>query len=168
MPVLDNFSLRVTPGETVALVGASGSGKSTVIQLLERFYDPAQGRVLVDGMDLKSLSLSWYRSQVRDSPPPLPLVLYCMRPSSHIASIIGMLAASQTSTSTVLCVWLGVSLCQQTPVSRAGRNHKHTHPSCSDWKPSSVQAGEQRSEPLTSPRIAWAVDLTGHVRVYWT
>lgn len=43
--VLDNFSLHVQPGKTVALVGPSGSGKSTFIQLLQRFYDPKEGKV---------------------------------------------------------------------------------------------------------------------------
>ena len=49
---LDDFSLTVQPGETVAFVGPSGAGKSTTFQLLLRFYDPAQGRVLIDGVDI--------------------------------------------------------------------------------------------------------------------
>ena len=51
-PALSNLSLRVEPGETVALVGPSGAGKSTVFQLLLRFYDPAEGRILVDDVDI--------------------------------------------------------------------------------------------------------------------
>lgn len=74
MIVLQNFSLTVLAGQTVALVGASGSGKSTCIQLLERFYDPAQGRILLDGRYLRSLSLSWYRSQVRFTPGAPPIL----------------------------------------------------------------------------------------------
>jgi len=51
-PALDDFSLRVHPGEKVALVGPSGAGKSTVFQLLMRFYDPSQGAIRIDGVDL--------------------------------------------------------------------------------------------------------------------
>src|SRR5690606_489690 len=50
---LDDFSLKIEPGETVAFVGPSGAGKTTTFQLLLRFYDPSEGRVLVDGVDLK-------------------------------------------------------------------------------------------------------------------
>ncbi|PZO07304.1 MAG: ABC transporter ATP-binding protein [Lysobacteraceae bacterium] len=54
-PALDDFSLTVEPGETVALVGPSGAGKSTVFQLLLRFHDPEAGRVTLDGVDLRQL-----------------------------------------------------------------------------------------------------------------
>ncbi|MBS0296674.1 MAG: ATP-binding cassette domain-containing protein [Proteobacteria bacterium] len=54
LPALNGFSLRVRPGETVALVGPSGAGKSTVFRLLLRFYDPQAGRVLIDDVDLKA------------------------------------------------------------------------------------------------------------------
>ena len=53
LPALNGFSLRVRPGETVALVGPSGAGKSTVLRLLLRFYDPQSGRVTLDGVDLR-------------------------------------------------------------------------------------------------------------------
>jgi ATP-binding cassette subfamily B protein len=61
---LDHFSLEVKPGETVALVGPSGAGKSTVFQLLLRFYDPQQGRVLVDGVDVAQTDPRAVRSRL--------------------------------------------------------------------------------------------------------
>lgn len=61
-PVLRGLSLEIKAGETVALVGPSGCGKSTLIQLLQRFYDPSSGRILVDDKDTKSLRLSSLRS----------------------------------------------------------------------------------------------------------
>jgi len=63
-PVLDHFDLRVAPGEVVALVGASGSGKSTVSLLLPRFYDPQSGSITIDGVDLRDLQLPSLRSQL--------------------------------------------------------------------------------------------------------
>ncbi|KAL6888373.1 hypothetical protein ACP4OV_009399 [Aristida adscensionis] len=63
-PVFVSFSLRVPAGSTVALVGGSGSGKSTVIALLERFYDPSAGVVTLDGMDIRRLQLKWLRAQM--------------------------------------------------------------------------------------------------------
>ncbi|ESK90451.1 multidrug resistance protein 1 [Moniliophthora roreri MCA 2997] len=62
--VVKELSLTFRAGKTAALVGASGSGKSTVISLVERFYDPASGSVKLDGRDLKSLNLRWLRSQI--------------------------------------------------------------------------------------------------------
>ena len=60
-PALDNVTLHVKPGETVALVGPSGAGKSTVIQMILRFYDPARGQVRLDGADLKTLERRAFR-----------------------------------------------------------------------------------------------------------
>lgn len=62
--VVKDLSLTFRAGKTAALVGASGSGKSTVISLVERFYDPLAGTVKLDGRDLKSLNLKWLRSQI--------------------------------------------------------------------------------------------------------
>ncbi|XP_031593702.2 mitochondrial potassium channel ATP-binding subunit [Oreochromis aureus] len=62
--VLKRFSLTLPPCKTVAIVGESGGGKSTVASLLERFYDPTSGVVMLDGLDIRTLDLSWLRSQV--------------------------------------------------------------------------------------------------------
>ncbi|XP_051207851.1 ABC transporter B family member 1 [Lolium perenne] len=64
MPVLRSFSLTVPAGKTIALVGSSGSGKSTVVSLIERFYDPSSGEIMLDGVELKDLKLRWLRSQI--------------------------------------------------------------------------------------------------------
>jgi len=63
-PVLDHFSLRIPAGQTLAIVGATGSGKTTIINLLERFYDPEKGEILLDGIDLRKLDPEWLRRQV--------------------------------------------------------------------------------------------------------
>ncbi|XP_055530564.1 mitochondrial potassium channel ATP-binding subunit [Wyeomyia smithii] len=62
--VLRDFSLVLKPGQTVALVGASGSGKSTIASLLERFYEPTGGRITIDGHNLSELSPYWLRGQL--------------------------------------------------------------------------------------------------------
>ncbi|TYI75131.1 hypothetical protein E1A91_D07G253700v1 [Gossypium mustelinum] len=62
--IFKNFCLKIPAGKTVALVGSSGSGKSTVISLLERFYDPLEGEILVDGVSINKLQLKWLRSQM--------------------------------------------------------------------------------------------------------
>ncbi|NXR72816.1 MDR1 protein, partial [Pycnonotus jocosus] len=62
--VLQGLNVKVNKGQTLALVGSSGCGKSTSIQLLERFYDPVEGQVLADGLDTKSLHLQWLRSRL--------------------------------------------------------------------------------------------------------
>ncbi len=63
-PVLDALSLSIPARWSVALVGGSGCGKSTVLQLLQRVHSPQQGRVLLDGQSVSSLDLDWYRRQV--------------------------------------------------------------------------------------------------------
>ncbi|XP_061021100.1 phosphatidylcholine translocator ABCB4 [Dama dama] len=64
VPVLRGLSLEVKKGQTLALVGSSGCGKSTVVQLLERFYDPLAGTVLLDGHEAKKLNIQWLRAQL--------------------------------------------------------------------------------------------------------
>ncbi|KAK4280999.1 hypothetical protein QN277_012549 [Acacia crassicarpa] len=62
--ILSKFSIFFPAGKTVAVVGGSGSGKSTVVSLIERFYDPNEGLVLLDNVDIKTLELKWLRSQI--------------------------------------------------------------------------------------------------------
>ncbi|HQT47147.1 MAG TPA: ATP-binding cassette domain-containing protein, partial [Acidocella sp.] len=63
-PVLQDISFALIPGRTVALVGATGSGKTSISNLIPRFYDPAQGRITLDGHDLRDLPLEWLRRQI--------------------------------------------------------------------------------------------------------
>ncbi|MBN2118600.1 MAG: ABC transporter ATP-binding protein [Anaerolineales bacterium] len=63
-PVLDKVTFEAQPGETIALLGATGSGKTTIINLLPRFYDPSQGRITIDGYDLRDVTLDSLRSQI--------------------------------------------------------------------------------------------------------
>jgi ATP-binding cassette, subfamily B (MDR/TAP), member 1 len=62
--ILRGLTVTVKNGQTVALVGSSGCGKSTVIQLLQRFYDPLEGSVLLDGVDIKNLNIRWLRQNI--------------------------------------------------------------------------------------------------------
>ena len=64
IPVLNGFSLHIRPGERVALVGGSGGGKTTVLKMLCRFYDPDQGDILLDGVPLRELSLAQIRESI--------------------------------------------------------------------------------------------------------
>jgi len=64
VPIFSGYSLRIEAGQTVALVGASGGGKSTVINLVERLYDPVSGEVLIDGHNAKDLNVEWLRDQI--------------------------------------------------------------------------------------------------------
>jgi len=63
-PIFKNLNLSVPQGVRAGLVGGSGSGKSTIIQLILRFYDPLAGVVTIDGVDLKTIDLKWFRSQI--------------------------------------------------------------------------------------------------------
>jgi len=64
MKILHGLSLTIKKGQKVAVVGASGSGKSTIMALLERFYDPQQGAVKINGEDLRNLNIESYRKQI--------------------------------------------------------------------------------------------------------
>jgi ATP-binding cassette subfamily B (MDR/TAP) protein 1 len=61
---MENVNLAISAGKTTALVGASGSGKSTIIGLVERFYEPVSGRVLLDGHDVRTLNIRWLRQHM--------------------------------------------------------------------------------------------------------
>ena len=62
--VLRGLNVTVAPGETLALVGSSGSGKSTIVSLIERFYSPTVGILTLDGQDIRGFDLKWLRSQI--------------------------------------------------------------------------------------------------------
>ncbi|XP_074449620.1 bile salt export pump [Larus michahellis] len=62
--ILDNLNMVIKAGETTAFVGASGAGKSTTVQLIQRFYDPTDGMITLDGHDIRSLNIQWLRSQI--------------------------------------------------------------------------------------------------------
>jgi subfamily B ATP-binding cassette protein MsbA len=62
--VLHNVTLTIEKGQTVALVGASGAGKTTLADLIPRFYDPTQGKVLIDGVDLREFEINSLRRKM--------------------------------------------------------------------------------------------------------
>ncbi|KAI4595437.1 hypothetical protein KJ359_006782 [Pestalotiopsis sp. 9143b] len=63
--ILDNFSLHIPAGKVTALVGASGSGKSTIVGLIERWYQPANGTIKLDGIPIEKMNLNWLRTKIR-------------------------------------------------------------------------------------------------------
>jgi len=63
-PVLKNISFEAKPGETVALLGPAGSGKSTMIRLISRFYDVTSGRILIDGYDIRDVKMKDLRKHI--------------------------------------------------------------------------------------------------------
>jgi ATP-binding cassette subfamily B multidrug efflux pump len=100
---LDDFNLTIKPGEKVALIGRTGSGKSTIGQLLLRFYDPTQGTVKLDGIDIKQLDLQYYRSQI--SYVPQEVFLF----SDSIANNISFGTPTGTGTIEMAATYASVS-----------------------------------------------------------
>jgi ATP-binding cassette subfamily B protein len=64
VPVLDGFSLAARRGQTIALVGSTGGGKTTIVSLATRFYEPRAGRISVDGVDLRDIPLAWLSERI--------------------------------------------------------------------------------------------------------
>ena len=101
-PALHGFTLNVRPGETVALVGPSGAGKTTVLQLLLRFYDPQQGRITLDGMDLRELDPVELRGRIALVPQE-PVIFHASaadnirfgRPDADEAAVIAAAGAAE-------------------------------------------------------------------------
>ncbi len=62
--MLSDFNLHIRPGENIALVGHTGAGKSSIAKLIARFYEFQKGRILIDGMDIRTFNLTEYRSQL--------------------------------------------------------------------------------------------------------
>ena len=89
-PVLKNVSFRVAPGQTVAIVGQTGSGKSTLTKLVNRTYDVSEGRVLVDGIDVRDWSLDALRSQI--STIEQDIVLFSRSVTENIGFSLGQQA----------------------------------------------------------------------------
>nr|CAG8573010.1 5899_t:CDS:10 [Entrophospora candida] len=82
--VLKDFNLTIEPGQTVALVGSSGSGKSTIVSLIERFYDPLEGEILLDGINIKDINIKSLRTQIGMVEPSLDEIIeICKRSNAH-------------------------------------------------------------------------------------
>ena len=86
--VMDNVSLVFAAGKTTALVGASGSGKSTIIGLIERFYEPIGGKILIDGHDISTLNLRWMRQQLALVSQEVTTFLNCSFRSFDVFSVV--------------------------------------------------------------------------------
>ena len=103
-PSLNNINLTVSPGETVAIVGASGAGKSTLINLIPRFYDPSEGSVCLDGVDIKLLDPRELRKTIGIVPQDIALfrgtLLENLRYGSPEASMDDIKEAVEKSNST--------------------------------------------------------------------
>jgi ATP-binding cassette subfamily B protein len=93
-PVLTDVSFTVRPGETVAIVGETGSGKSTLVKLVPRIYDVSAGRILIDGVDVREWSLDSLRSQIATIEQDI--VLFSRPVAENIAFSLGQQASRNT------------------------------------------------------------------------
>ena len=103
-PVLKDIQLEIAPGKVIGIIGPTGSGKSTLVNLIPRFYDATSGRVLVDGHDVKHLDLRWLRSHIAIVPQDAYLFTNTLakniayaRPRSNAAEVARAAAQAQAS-----------------------------------------------------------------------
>ena len=103
-PVLKDIQLEIAPGKVIGIIGPTGSGKSTLVNLIPRFYDATSGRVLVDGHDVKRLDLRWLRSHIAIVPQDAYLFTNTLakniayaRPRSNAAEVARAAAQAQAS-----------------------------------------------------------------------
>lgn len=131
--VLEDFNLTIQPGQTVALVGSSGGGKSTVVKLVQRFYDPQQGAVLFDGVDLKDVDRMYLHQQVAMvAQEPLIFaesILYNIKFGVHRADVTQVRAKYQISGEEVYSDMLAYQLPQAVhhPVQAACKVFSHAN-----------------------------------------
>ena len=135
-PVLHNVSFSIDGGRTLALVGATGSGKSTVVRLLLRFYDPTAGRVLVDGVDIAHCTLASLRRHVAVVPQDTVLFNDTIRYNIRRAWTAG--GAGASSACAFACAH--VCACMRTHVCMRANVHACTHarvgqPACTQHEP---------------------------------
>lgn len=87
LPIIQNLNLEVPSGQKVAIVGGSGSGKSTIVRLMYRFFDPITGRILVDGKDIRDVNLESYRRAISVVPQDTVLFNNTIEYNMHYANL---------------------------------------------------------------------------------
>ncbi|RID67758.1 hypothetical protein BRARA_D02827 [Brassica rapa] len=102
--IFRGFSLFISSGTTVALVGQSGSGKSTVVSLIERFYDPQAGEIIIDGVNLKEFQLKWIRSKIGLVTRPDVQIFQDLCLSIRAGKTVALVGESGSGKSTVIAL----------------------------------------------------------------